>query len=346
MRRWVVIALLVGLLAVVTATSATAGAGRKPPGTRPKPTSTTTSTTTAPTTTTTTAPIPSRDLTVWPFASTSPWNLPIGTGATFASSADPRTVSLLLPSATPWINAGQYSHPIYRATDADPMATVSRPGYPTESYRIPASATPAAGTDQHLHVVEPNGRWLHETWNTTGTSPTYATGYHVLTDLTGPGMGQGGVRAYGGSAIGGLIRRWDLDEGAIRHALALAITGNQLQSGYVWPATAQDGNAASTYFGSLPMGSYVAIPPTVDVEVLPISSAGKVLARALQTYGAYVVDRAGAFTFFAEPTLSGDARVTAMRNDLAAIRATLGVVTNNSASNVNGGGVRRAPLAP
>jgi hypothetical protein len=365
MRRFAAIVIGLGLLTVTSVANADAD-HRKPRGGRfavtttttttttttapaPAPTSTTTSTTApAPVTTTTTAApqVSTRDATRWPFASTSPWNLPIGSGAEFATAIDGRHVSLLLPTVTPWVNAGQYSHPIVRATDSDPLASVTRTGYPTQYYRIPTTARPAAGTDKHLHVVEPNGRWVHESWNTSGTSPTYTTGYHVLTDLHGPGVGQGGVRAYGGSAIGGLIRAWELDAGVIPHALALAVTGDQLRTGPVWPATSQDGNASTTYHGNLPMGSYVAIPPWVDIDTLGLRAGARLVAKALQDYGAYVVDRAGAFTLFADPSLDTDSRIADVRADLGKIRAVLGVVTNNTSTNVNGGGTRRAALAP
>jgi hypothetical protein len=69
-----------------------------------------------------------------------------------------------------------------------------------------------------------------------------------------------------------------------------------------------------------------------------------VLARALQDYGAYIVDRAGAFAFNAEP--SAESLLSSMRNDLNKIRAQLRVVTNNGPSSVGGGGTPRVSPAP
>ena len=282
----------------------------------------------------------------WPFASTSPWNMPIGSGAQFAATSDPRTASLLDGRSSPWVNAGTYSHPIYRARSTDPMATFRRSGHDDVTYRVPLDARAADGGDQHLHVVDPAGRYVDESWNTEGSHPSFTTGHHVRTDLYGPGVGEGGVRAYGGSAIGGLIRQWELDAGSIRHALALAVDGFQLRRGPVWPATTEDGNASSSYSGNLPMGSLVAIPGSVDVNRLGLTSSGLVVARALQDYGAYVVDRSGAFTFYAEPSTEGSAALRELRRDVAALRAQLRVVTNNGPGSVGGGGIPRAPLAP
>ena len=282
----------------------------------------------------------------WPFSSTSPWNMPIGSLARYESATSPRTANLLDGRSAPWVNAGQYSHPVVRASSSDPMATFRRPGHPDVQYRVPNSARPANGSDAHLHVVDPTGRYVDESWLTKGANPSWTTGYHVRTDLYGPGVGAGGVRAYGGSAIGGLIRQWELDEGRIRHALALAVDGFQLARGPVWPASSEDGNASSSYSGRNPMGTLAAIPPSVDVTRLGLSATGVVVARALQDYGAYVVDRSSAFTFFAEPSAEGTAALTELRRDIGRIRAELRVVTNNSALTPGGGGVPRAPLAP
>jgi hypothetical protein len=162
-----------------------------------------------------------------------------------------------------------------------------------------------------------------EAWAVARQSSTALTcGRHEISDLHGSGGGPtGGTRAYGGSALGGLIRSWEIQAGEIRHALAVSLANDQLYSasnntGWVWPATEQDANAAWTYTGSIPMGSYFAIPPSVDVEAQPLTAAGKAVARALQRYGAYVVDRSTGFAMFAEVG-SPLAWVNDARSDLA-----------------------------
>jgi hypothetical protein len=154
------------------------------------------------------------------------------------------------------------------------------------------------------------------------------------------------VRAYGGSAIGGLIRQWEVTSGTIHHALALAITGSQLKAGWVWPATTQDADGATSYSGLVPMGSFAAIPPTVDLGAQGLTPGGLMVARALQGYGAYVVDRSGAFSLYAEPSAATDPLIGQAGQDLGKIRALLRLVTNNAPTSVNGGGTRRVPVAP
>jgi hypothetical protein len=297
----------------------------------------------------------------WPFSSTSPWNMPIGSEAKYSRASDPQTLNLIDPSVVAWVNAKEYSHPTYIARKSDPVYDVHFKVAPTGldgsgpamydgvvQYRIPKAAEPAVGEDGHLHVIDPDRRSLHETWifSWDNGKPT-AAGY-ALTDLYGTGMGSvdgvnAGMRAYGGSAIGGLIRTWELKSREIQHVLAIALTSKQLKEGWVWPATEED-TGSDTYAGRIPMGSLVAIPPSVDLSTLGLSKDGRVLAKALQDYGAYVTDRSAGFAFYAEP--SAERRLGSMRADLDKIRAQLRIVTNNGPSSVGGGGEPRVPLAP
>lgn len=291
-----------------------------------------------------------RDASLWPFAADSPWNLGVGSGAQFAPLSDPRTASLIRDDIWPWVNADTFSHPVYRATLTDPMATVhdDRNANPDAQYRIPLNAAPSAGngsySDADLHVVDPTDRWVDESWSMRKQTATYwLTGYHQRVDLHGSGM-DNGVRAASVSALGGLVRQWELDQGEIRHALALALDSSQMRRGPVWPAKTEDW-ANGDYAGALPMGTFVAVPPGVDLSALNLSRAGLVMARALQRYGAYVVDTAGAFSFYAEPgTAKQD--VDDLRNDVRAVRALLRVVANNGPQSVNGGGSYTVPPPP
>ena len=158
----------------------------------------------------------------------------------------------MLRSGGAWINAEEWSHPVYQATVDDPLTTVYTQSGPVK-YRIPIGAQPALPpwstgfTDAHMHVIDPTGRWVDECWGMHANGDgTWTCLYHVLTDLTGPGVGQGGTRAYGGSALGGLIRASDVDAGTIDHALALALVAWQMAPGPFWPATAQDTGAAGS----------------------------------------------------------------------------------------------------
>jgi len=336
--------------AAAPAAPASGSSQASPTTTAPAQTTTTTTaptpTTTAPTptsTTTTTAPASGRNAFLWPFSSTSPWNTPVGSGAQFASAADPRTQDLVVGAAN--INAGSWSQPIYQASTSSPLATMSTPSGSSD-YQIPGGAAPSAPTpgDQSLNVVDPSDHWVDETWVTAGSGTSWTANYHVRNDITGTGVGQGGTRAAGVSAVGGMIRTWEIQGGVIRHALAFAVARAEMTPGPVWPAISEDSGSQGTYTGALHMGSLVAIPSSVNLNTLGLSPTGLAIARALQQYGAYLVDASSQFTLYAEP--SADPLLGAARNDLATIHAQLRVITNNSSASVGGGGQPLAPLAP
>ena len=101
--------------------------------------------------------------------------------------------------------------------------------------------------------------------------------------------------------------------------------------------------------GNVPMGTLVAIVPTVDVTKLGLSSPmGLAVAHALQDYGAYVVVSGGKnqLTLYAETPAQGMPQITDIKNDLAKMRRYLAAVLNNSPKSVGGGGKPRRPPAP
>ena len=96
------------------------------------------------------------------------------------------------------------------------------------------------------------------------------------------------------------------------------------------------------------MGSLLAIPPSVDLATIGIASSGPAfeVAKALQNYGAYVTDAAGAnLVFYVEPSARGEVPDD-FESQLAKAVAFLRVVANNGPRSVGGGGSPRRPLAP
>jgi hypothetical protein len=93
------------------------------------------------------------------------------------------------------------------------------------------------------------------------------------------------------------------------------------------------------------MGRLLGLPPSVNLDSLGLTPRGRMLARAFQDYGAYVVDTAGGgLVGYAEP--SAEPLLADMRADLRKLLPHLRPVLNNAPSRVGGGGTPRAPLAP
>jgi hypothetical protein len=113
-----------------------------------------------------------------------------------------------------------------------------------------------------------------------------------------------------------------VQSGAIRHALAIAIPASDLAHGWVWPADHEDtGQLGQSYAGNVHMGQLVTIPSSVDLSSLNLSPVGLMIAKALQTYGGYVVDQGSAVSLFAEPSL--ESQLTPARKDMDRIRGQM-----------------------
>jgi len=274
----------------------------------------------------TTTPATTRDPALWPFATDSPWNTPLGSRATF----DSREVA-----SDGEINASNGFG-----------VSVGGAGYP-----LVDQATGRPDQESHYSFIDPE-RMVAEEWYEY-QNPANPNRNSSITDLRGDGLhttvapGTGRhhqQRASQVSQLGGLIRVADIQRGVIPHALALALPDRTLRNGYVWPAFGQDGDAAVAYHGFVPMGSLVAIPSWVPMPS-GLSRVGQMIWYALSHYGAYVVDRTTPSSVLMAEA-AADPLVDPARNDMTAIMSQVRLVTNSDRTQVGGPGTRLAPWAP
>jgi hypothetical protein len=107
------------------------------------------------------------------------------------------------------------------------------------------------------------------------------------------------ARGSGLPLFAGLITLQDLRSAAIDHALAISLPG-PAKGVYVQPASATDGIGRAS---SVPEGARLRLSPGVSLGRLPAHddrSVGELILRALQTYGAIVVDRSAVPTLYAQ----------------------------------------------
>ncbi len=283
---------------------------------------------------------------LWPFSADSAWNTSVGDGLTLEDVTDPCTLALRSTEADAWINAEEWSHPVYLADARDPWVDITEEGSVVTSVRSPTTATPSLPAwpegDAHLHLVDPAGTLVTELWEAHWESAGWTVSSEATVDLYGTGVGSGGVRIYGGSAFAGLMRNGETETG-IWHALAVSLPLDTLSPTYTWPAATLSTTRESSMLGPIPIGQHIALPPDVD-ESLVTTPAGLAVLRALRDYGAYVVDHAGNFALYAEPTM--EAEIDPARDDIETLVGLLRCSTNVTEDDPGGPGLRTWPNAP
>jgi hypothetical protein len=306
-----------------------------------------------------------RDPSQTPFASTSVFNVPLGSGAQW--QANPQ-----LSSANAFINTADgsgYNENIYTGTASDPLVTVTdtagaggTPG--TFQLHIPASAVPAPGGDETLAVDD------------TTTQTWYGFGGFQWTGANTATVNQGSDESDYGSDIAvansnwdegvGTLRESDLQAGTIDHMLRMELPTDMLMSysktsttalaPYAWPQTAEDGfaingNGGPAYSGTIPFGVTAGIPASaVEPAAVAANAGANMLWKSLQDHGAMVRDSGGSGNtaiFQADQTVSqNDPLIQGMDQYSAQIMAATEVLTNQGPDSINGGGTPIVPLDP
>jgi hypothetical protein len=170
---------------------------------------------------------------------------------------------------------------------------------------IPTSAQPNSGSDGHLVVLQPDGSEL-DLWGGQHTSTGWTSGSRWVESASGPANNCATQTTCGGADVAnfalaaGLVRPEEIAQGHIDHALA--ITTPDTRQGYIaCPATNSDGKHTDP--NALPIGAHIQLDPSINVAGLNIPSWQKVIATALQKYGAYVTDTGGSLAVQAESNL-------------------------------------------
>lgn len=171
-----------------------------------------------------------------------------------------------------------------------------------ESIKInhwPKDVLPAEGSDGHADIIDEQAGIIHSFWQLKNINGRWQAMQYAWTTLNGRGWGDPahyfqGARAAAVPSLAGLIRQHEIDDDKeiFEHALAISLTYNSLSAkpAYIFPATSADATAATSNTGQIPQGALLMLP--VDFDLSKISNP-KILkiAKTLQTYGAYVVDR-------------------------------------------------------
>jgi hypothetical protein len=195
---------------------------------------------------------------------------------------------------------------IFREVTGRPRVTVVNPdGWKLDNVPVPAAyaayydAMMSMGDVEHHTVIFDGDRVPNFYGTSRDLRTTYpmgllrANGSGFWNNQLGPWLG----RASGFCSATGAIRKAEMDAGRIDHALAVAWPKDLILPTYVSPASSSDGISGS---GGIPMGSRLQLNPSLtdaQLKALGFPDYYLPVARAWQTYGAFVAESSNALTW-------------------------------------------------
>ncbi|HBY96439.1 MAG TPA: hypothetical protein DEP84_21265 [Chloroflexi bacterium] len=250
--------------------------------------------------------------TMRPYTETSIWNTPIGPNPQY----DPHSAEMVATIDTGITSDPTvYSFTVYFVDESTPRWDIPCTVYNCtivtpdgvrkvsllEGVPIPPDATPAGGDDGRMIIIERNTGTEYDLYRVTrsraGWSISNGSIYNIFWD--------GAPTRYGSRGAGvpyyaGMIRPWEIIQGRIEHAIAFAYPDTAPER-CVFPASKTDGESALPY--AIPEGAWLQLDPSLtaaDFDRMGLDRTGKIIARALQVYGMFLVDSGGRPKIIAE----------------------------------------------
>ncbi len=194
-----------------------------------------------------------------------------------------------------WVPANQPLVPISVSSGCNAFTANTGTEVPIPSYAVAGSST-----DQILTVYQPSSETEWEFWLATDTTGGWQACWGGKLNLaTGDGVFPNpyGETATGIANLATEITEADVQSGSINHAIAMEILGDAC-NGNIYPANRGD---CGSYPGQPPEGTWFRFPAG---ESMPsgLTPFGQMVFKAIQTYGAVVVDQGGAVALEADQT--------------------------------------------
>lgn len=258
------------------------------------------------------------------FAPTSFWYTPIPASVPLHANSANFVKEILRQKAayygTVTINTKEYTSPVYTAAAGAPTVRVTqwdcqKKGYLDTSLAeqwaavpIPDYAVQSRGTDGEMTIYQPSTDTVWEFWQAKKVDGKWQACWGGRLQNASASSGVF-YKYYGTTAtslpfLGGQITAEELARGDIRHAIGFSVVDAEASSIFSWPAKRSDGVNPQNLPNRIPEGLRFRLDPTVNVDALPMSKAGKVIAKAAQKYGFVVWDRAGALSLRAQNAVS------------------------------------------
>lgn len=218
------------------------------------------------------------------------------------------------------INTRAYTSPVYTVDQSVPPVQVAqwdcqKKGFSDKDLAqqwsgvpIPDYAQPSKGTDGEMTIYQPQTGTLWEFWQTRKVDGQWQAcwGGRMQKSSSNDGAFHTfyGTTATSLPFIGGQITAEELQRGEIKHVMGFSLVETEKASVFSWPAHRSDGFNPQNAPNRIPEGIRFRLDPSVNVDALPMSKAGKTIAKAAQKYGFVVWDKSGALALRAQNAVS------------------------------------------
>jgi Ca-dependent carbohydrate-binding module xylan-binding len=199
----------------------------------------------------------------------------------------------LIPASAITSTTPRYDVAFSEPWGSDPFGSYSVP--------IPLGTKVPPGSDGHIAVLDPVTGKAFGIWQAKYDSKTntWSGSWGGMTALNGNGIDQSGsatatnLARYAGVVTAEEFSAAIAANGGLNHALF--VSSDIAGSGFVAPATKSDGTNIAGVATPMPEGYRIQLDPSINVDAIPnITPGEKVIAKTLQTYGAYVGDQGSA----------------------------------------------------
>jgi hypothetical protein len=236
------------------------------------------------------------------FASDSLWNTPVPDNPQLASNSSAIAAMLDQSGFGFQLNQSAWAVNVAVAPPGTPRTSVHGPDWTIDNVPITPDSYGTKDSDGHLVIIDQE---LGKIWNFMGAgnlpSDHQATAGGVF-DIDGSGWwdpnaggGPWTGRSSNASYLGGLILPEELKAGAIHHALAVGVDVSLMSDSPAKPALTTDANGVP---GGVPNGTRLQLDPNLDLDSLGLGREARIVAEALQEYGAFVIERTSGFALY------------------------------------------------
>ena len=278
-----------------------------------------------------------------PYSSKSPWNTPLAVNATIHPNSA-AYVNAIADNQLPLTSdPDQYTIPVYRFDATTPRINVKLDGnYSTydkgdrsrvghgenpvaKGVPYPNGVKSGAGSDGQIVLWDPvaqveYGFWQWQEDSAGNVTATNGYRYHTGEGYNGRFADGLAGRGAGTTYLSGLVRKWEVEQGRIDHALSFAYDSPSAK--FVYPASKSDGGRFGGTSADLPEGARLQLNPALtdaDFTAWGLSRMAKIIARALQRYGMVVIDHSGSSKVYIENRRTAKWGTSVNRNMLAKI---------------------------